>query len=179
MINEVVAFIKSKLMFSVKILRNYRLYIILLISFVTTYLISNTEMPIELFQMFPTCIGVLLGGLMTTVAIIFGVIRDEDLKQLYEKYGDKFSDSLTRLKYHILSILFILFGSILSFFINSPAFLLWLSKKATIPEIQIFYFVQIFLAYLTLYLTIEVVNVFFLIFEIKFQMIIKSNRRKT
>lgn len=153
--------------------RNISFYIILIISFILSIYISNNEWSIEGLKLVPSIIGVLFGGLLTTIAIIFSIIKDEELKGLYKKYGDSFFDSLQQLKYHILLILLTLILSIFAFLLDIPDLLLKILNMIPVSVNIVFPFLQVFFFLLTIYSTIEVVNILFLIFEIKFEILKK------
>lgn len=156
------------------LLKNIRFYIIFIISLLLTMQISANSCSTEGLKMIPSTIGVLLGGLLAAVAIIFSIIKDEDLKVLYNKYGNKFSESIQTLKYHITAIIGYLLISLLSFIINAPNKVVYLISYLNISIFNIFSFVEIFSFLLSLSSTLEVIHVLFLIFEIKFVMITRE-----
>ena len=148
------------------LLKNIRFYIALIISALITIQISDNDWVTEGFKMMPSIIGILLGGLLAAIAIIFSIIRDEDLKILYNKYGKKFSESIQILKYHITAIIVYLLISFLSFIIGMPDIFIRLLSILHITVFHFFCFIQILCFILSLYSTLEVVYVLFLIFEI-------------
>lgn len=160
------------------LLKNKWLYITLIIAVLITSLISNNSLGIEGLKMIPPTIGVLLGGLLTTIAIIFGIIKDEDLEKLNNKYGNSFFESLNNLKYHILFILFSLVVTLTAFFIKMPPLLIDYLSLIQLNPIQVFYFIQVFFILMTVYSAMEVINILFLIFEIKFILIKNKSKQR-
>lgn len=148
--------------------KNISFYIILLIAVICSFLITNDNITMEGMKMVPTTIGVIFGGLLTTIAIIFSIIKDEELKELYKRHGERFISALYNLKNHMILVLLCLFISILTFFFQMPSFVESLLTSYGMCTMQIFYFLNFFFLSLTMYSTIEVINILFLVFQIKF-----------
>lgn len=150
-----------------KLLSNIWFYIILLISIFMSFFVTDDSITMEGMKMTPTVIGVVLGGIITTIAIIFSMIKDEEFIELYKCHGDVFSNALDNLKYHTLLILVALLSAILSFFFAMPSILVQLIETYGVCNMQLFYFSQIFFLLITFYSTVEVISILFLILEIK------------
>lgn len=158
----------------VESVKNWRFYVIILASLLATSYVSEDQLSIEGMKMVPAAIGVLFGGLMATIAILFGVIKEEDLMTLAEEHSISSFNSLKRLKYHILLILFAFFATLFAFFTTAPRWVQKLLEWISISNLELFRFIQIYFILLTLYMTIEVVNVLFFVFEIKFIMLVQK-----
>lgn len=156
------------------LIKNWRFYFIIIVSIVMSAYTADNDLVLDGVKMIPTIIGVLLGGLLAAIAIIFGIIRDEDIKLLLRKYGKAFSSSIDLLKDHIVLILINMFLALAAFFIKAPYFILFVLDYNSIPIAHLFYFLEFLFLLLTLYSTVEVINILFLVFNIRME-IIKQN----
>jgi hypothetical protein len=150
------------------LITNIRFYILL---FIAVFLSTKTQFDswtIEGIKMIPVTIGVLLGGLLTSIAIIFTLIDGEHIKMLDTKYGGRFSNSLRLLKYHIITIMLSLLMSLLSLFFTTPIFIVQFLEFLQVTNQQLFVVCQIFYLLLAVYSSTEVILNLFLVFELKF-----------
>lgn len=153
--------------------RKKRLGILLSLTLCLTLMTTNDSWSSEGFKLVPQIIGILLGGLLAAISIIFALIKDEELIRLYKRHGSSFFESLIKLKQHTIIIIVALFVSVLSFIIGMPFLFPIKIGIFEIKATQVFNFIEIFLLLLTGYLAIEVVLSLFLIFEIKLNTLTK------
>lgn len=113
----------------------------------------------------PIFVATLFCGILTTIAIIFSVIDTETMNLISDKYGSRFLDSITNLKKHVMVIIELLVLSSLGFVIEISSFGLFDRNY----EFKVFCGFQIFYFFMTIFITLEIVNILFMIFEIKFR----------
>ena len=139
------------------------------VSLVLSYFVSGDKWVEEGFKLIPQVLGVAWGGLVASVAIIFALIKDEDIQRLHQQ-GSKFTDALINLKNHLIALLYAFTLSILAFFIEFP-FVTYLADMLNVPLINLFYFVETLLLLFSVYSVREVINSLFLVFEIRINLL--------
>lgn len=146
-------------------------WIILFASLVLNLFFNGDKWIEEGIKLIPPTIGLLWGGLVATVAIIFALMKEEDLLKLH-RLNHNFTTALLNLKNHLTTLLILLAISLLSFFIEIP-FVTKMLNEFNIPVINMFYFVESFLFFFAVYSAYEVINSLFLVFEIKLNLLEK------
>jgi len=155
---------KSKI---INVINRYKWFIIIIIlALIFSFNVAGNDWSKEGLKMIPPTIGVLLGGLLSTIAIIFSLLKEDEIKLLYEKYGEKLINPFRDLKLHILLILSAMILSLLSFVLSVPQWI-FSDLNVKVNSITVFNFIQLLCILITLASTIEVILVLFLIFEVK------------
>jgi hypothetical protein len=138
--------------------------------------VPSDSWAVEGLKLVPQIIGVLWSGLVATIAIMFSLMRDEDLDKLHHSFGDGFLETLMILKSHVIVIFLSLIISLMSFYLEFP-FINQILNYFLISSLSAFYFIQIFFLLVTAYSTLEILNSLFILFEIKFRLITKPNKK--
>lgn len=159
--------LKERLIY--KIITNKLSWAILAVSLLLNFFITGDKWVEEGIKLIPQTIGVLWGGLVATVTIIFTLIKEEDLIRL-KRQSPHFTNALLNLKNHLSALLISLLLSILSFYIEIPI-VTTIMDKLNIPILNMFYFLESFFLLFSVYSAYEVINSLFLVFEIKLSLL--------
>lgn len=132
---------------------NKKFISILLISYFLSNLVIKDALIVSGVNLIPVTIGVIFGGLLTTTAIIFGLMKEDELELLYLNHGDKVFNSIKRIKFHLIVLVLILLLNVLSFVITIPEII---KSLFTSPSLffTIFATFQLFCLILTVFIGI-------------------------
>lgn len=129
----------------------------------------------DLIQIFPQIIGILMAGLLTSVAIIFGMIDidemrriDNILKSRYKSKDSIIDKRITNLKNHIIlaTICFVI-SVIIMIVATVPFSLVSISGVLKVNITQFLMAFSLFLMFLSIDIFIEIIRAIFVLFEIK------------
>jgi len=159
-----------------ELIKNWIFWAIIIISIVLCFFVSKDKWAEEGFKLFPSVIGVMWAGLVSAIAIIFSLLKEEDIVKLTEE-GITVLDELTGLRKHVMCLLVVLVYATLTFVIEIP-FVTQFCTSLRITPFDIFYFSQIFSLLLACYLAYEVISSLFLVFEIKHRLYVMPKKHR-
>lgn len=161
--------------------------ILILVSLILA-LHTNDEVATKILQILPNIFGVLLGGIMASLAIIFGLLSSDDLKLLHELSHKKlnkdiYSDFLKKVKVDTLvvflslcfSILILIFGSEpIEFSVDTP-----IANFNTTIRVQTFLWAGIYVLFLSLSACYDIILSLFYLNQIRYSLSTEMDEKQT